>query len=384
MAPSQRTEGASKPSNTRQGARFSLKPDDEKVLITEIINQVEQDIQAPRNHDESVLVGDIEYPDFALLIDEALTDEGVAEELIDLFRRGTLAIRHRDYLVQVLHAIERDWVAEANACHNQVLELQEALVTTKDTAAEWKMKYADAMLRRTTAIQVPEPEPEPSQSRPEVSSRPVRPVQPVRNDTTLQIDTSDNEDEPVAPQKKSKAKVRKPLTDPEMLSDGKNVIYEAWEIKMKDKLEWDHEEYRTEKEKVSFIFSRTTGKASEVLLPYLQPGPLRILTAKAAFETLSACFQDRHRKSKALAAFKKLHLCDGGDYHLFHMKFTILALASGISFDSYKEEFADRLPDGIRVHLLGPEQDDQVDFVEYQKLASQVAIGKALLHRQEI
>ncbi len=36
--PSQHTEGASKPSNRQQGARFSLKPDEQKLFIGEIIN----------------------------------------------------------------------------------------------------------------------------------------------------------------------------------------------------------------------------------------------------------------------------------------------------------------------------------------------------------
>ncbi len=181
------------------------------------------------------------------------------------------------------------------------------------------------------------------------------------------MDTS--EDESVTPHKKSEAKC-KLIKDPEMLSDGKIVTYKAWKIKMKDKLEQDHQEYRTEKEKVSFIFSRITDKASDILLPYIQPGPLRIVTARTAFEILSACFQDRQHKSKARVAFRKLYLHEGGDYHHFHTEFISLALVSGISLDSYKEELVEQLPESIRILFLDLEQDDEVDFDKYQKRIS--------------
>ncbi len=53
----------------------------------------------------------------------------------------------------------------------------------------------------------------------------------------------------------SKVKTRyKFMKNSKMLSDSKIVTYEVWEIKMKDKLKWDYEVYRIEKEKVSFVF----------------------------------------------------------------------------------------------------------------------------------
>ncbi len=394
--PSQRTEGVSKPSNQRQELRFSLEPDGETCQLSKFVNQIVEEGLAPQGTSRPVELWDIVYPDFATLIDEASKDESVAGELNEAFHQGLLAIQHRYETLEVIRIVDREWMDEITMYRNEVLELREALVkanqdtvTANQKAADWKMQYADAVLQRTIAIQAPSPSP--SQFRPEmsdeespeveeVSSRPVRPIRPVREHVIHQVDTSDCE--PVAPQK-PKTKRRKAIADPEIFSDIKTVDYETWEIKMQDKLDYDAEDYRTEKEKIAYIFSRTTGRAAKILLQYIKPGPLQVTTAVAAFEALSACFQDHHRVSKAWAAFKKLRFHEGGDYHIFYTKFTELALVGEVAASSYKRELADRLPDSIRVHLLGPELDDEVDFNEYQKLASKIANGRALLDDQK-
>ncbi len=150
---------------------------------------------------------------------------------------------------------------------------------------------------------------------------------------------------------------------------------------MKNKLKRDHEEYQTGDEKIAFIFSRKTGEASNVLLPYIQSGPFQVVAATAAFKALSAYFQDRHRKSKAHAALKKL-LREGADYHTFYTEFMELALISEVSLDSYKRELADWLARSIRMPLFGPEYDATVDFDKYQVLASQIANGKVLYNEE--
>ncbi len=332
------------------------------VLLETIIVEQHQPYRG-----KPITVAGTGYADIGTLLESATQDALVAESLTCLIHDGNLAMSHRSNLFTFLWSI-RDRIfnlpREAEGIsREQVLELREALVAANEKAAEWQTKYAEAVLQRTIEMQASSPSP--SQSRPEespkvedVSSRPVRPIQKC---ATLPVDTSDCD---ILIPRKQKAKARKPTKDPEMLSDGKIVTYEAWEVQMKNKLKRDHEEYPTEKEKVAFIFSRTTAKASEVL-PRSQ-----IVTAKAAFKVLSAWFQDLHRKSEAQAAFKKLHIHQGGDYYTFHNEFIKLALASGLHLDLYKEEFAKRLPRGIRTYLLALEQDKAFDFDMYQELAS--------------
>ncbi len=390
MAPptNTRKEGASSPSNDNPSSTTKVKRRDtrETLIVGDIdIDELFETItieEHPYDHDGPLVVDGTSYTGFETLLESAVQDTAVADSLTGLIHCGNLAMAHRQNLVNILSSI-RDGLFKLQreterVSKEQVLELREELLASKE---ELLASREEVMVWKAKYLQVRNPEIEsqlPSQPRyeeppqvEEVSSRPVR-----KRPTTL-ADTSDCDK--VAKPKKH----RKPMKNPEMLSDGKIVTFEAWELKMKNKLEHDHEDYGTEEEKIAFIFSCTTGKASDVLLPYIQPGPFRIVTANAAFKALSACFKDCHRKLKARAAFKKLRLREGGDYYTFHTEFVKLALVSRVGLNSYKVEFAERLPRSIRMLLLGPEQDDKVDFDEYQVLASQIANAEALLDEQD-
>ncbi len=281
--PSQRTEGAPEPSNKRQGSRFSLNPNGgEQRLISEFISQLGEEIQAPRNFDGPVKVKDIVYPDFATLIDEASKDGSIAEELADLFHQGLRAVQHRDQTLEVLQAVDRDWVAETTTYRNEVLELKESAVQLKEVAVQlkedlvhWKAKYQDLHLKASTETprqQSPQPQSErPSTDQPKV----IRLIRHFRSGQR-RINPP--------PQKNCK-----PLTN------GKNPLYETWERNMRARFRRDHRYFPTEQDKIDLIFLLTEGKANAVLLPRMEEGWGQIKTAEDCFQALATVFKDRRQ-----------------------------------------------------------------------------------------
>ncbi len=139
---------------------------------------------------------------------------------------------------------------------------------------------------------------------------------------------------------------------------------------MKEKLRRDHHLFPSQRDQIGYIFARTEGKAAEALIPRMKPGQFRVKTADDVFTALETIFEDRHRKSRAKASFRKLTLKEGGDYHTFHMSFMNLALIAEIPVDEYKSEFAYRLPESIACQVVREEEDDEVDFEEFQRQVS--------------
>ncbi len=165
--------------------------------------------------------------------------------------------------------LDEDAFHRAAAQREEILSLREQL-------AELRLQYADVLIGRASQ----------GARSPEGRAEEER-ISPPRTATT--------NGRPAVP----KTSKRKPLADPTPLSDGKTPKYEAWETNMKAKLRKDSEDFPTIRDKLDYIFSRTAGKASDLLLPRLADGVAKVKTVDKMFQVLSDQFKDHFLKDKS-------------------------------------------------------------------------------------
>ncbi|GME37070.1 hypothetical protein G7Y89_g11143 [Neofusicoccum parvum] len=104
---------------------------------------------------------------------------------------------------------------------------------------------------------------------------------------------------------------------------------------MHNKLEVNADHYKTERAKISYIFSRTTGTASDTIRPNVHDGPAAFQTAEEAFTLLTS---------------------NTTPFNSFYAKFIALATESELPRDQWFEEMWTRLSGGLR-HGLAPVKD---------------------------
>ncbi|GME64608.1 hypothetical protein PAAG_01958 [Neofusicoccum parvum] len=63
---------------------------------------------------------------------------------------------------------------------------------------------------------------------------------------------------------------------------------------MHNKLEVNADHYKTERAKISYIFSRTSGTASDTIRPNVHDGPAAFQTVEEAITLLTSVFNDPH------------------------------------------------------------------------------------------
>ncbi len=166
--------------------------------------------------------------------------------------------------------------------------------------------------------------------------------------------------------KTARARLPGVMPDPEIFNNGESLDYDIWSFKMEAKLRRDHLIFPSAREKMDYIFSRTSGQASRVLLPRMKDGKFKAANPEDLFKALNDQFGDQFRKDKARKAFRCLRLNEGDDYLSFFRQFTLLALEAEIDLSRYKAELANKLPMGLASAFADDARDDSVSFDKYQ------------------
>ncbi len=302
---------------------------------------------------------------------------GYAEKILAALIEGTvadqqcrelyaLAAAHQDELTVLL---ERD-----NDNQKQLADQHEELVAlrTKRARDRQRAEVTQDLLTekiRDLRAELDQTAPRNSEApRPTVERRQTSTPHP-RGSQTIPDEESDDfgsDQEPA----KTKFAIRKVFPDPELLSDGKKVDFETWEFKIREKLRRDTGLFPTRKDKLGYLISRTEGRASKSLLMRLKPGPAQIHTVDEAIKALEALFIDRHQRSRARLALSKLRFKEGGDYQAFQAEFLDLLIRAAVPVEEYKIKLARRLPESIAPLVAQWEEDEDIDFEEYQSHVS--------------
>lgn len=149
------------------------------------------------------------------------------------------------------------------------------------------------------------------------------------------------------------------LPDVDVLTDGKaNPTWEEWIQKIHDKLEVNHDYFESERAKIAYICSRTSGKAASVLYARRRRDSKHpYTTAEEVIADLTRNLEDPDQRKNAVRDYSKL-MQGTKTFHDFFSEFTRLA-----SFlDKTEENLLDDLEDKVapRLHNMWSGQNHTV------------------------
>lgn len=147
------------------------------------------------------------------------------------------------------------------------------------------------------------------------------------------------------------------IPDPERLSDGQTEgpSYESWISALKDKLDYDVFA-GGEKEKMAYIFSRTTGKAQDQLQPSYDrslPDEERYQSVDEMLKDLNAAFVDPYKKQNAVHQYHRLQMRPTQHFREFYQEFRMLAATGNIHQDARQIDLFEKLHYDLKM-LVAP------------------------------
>lgn len=166
----------------------------------------------------------------------------------------------------------------------------------------------------------------------------------------LRINSLEEENRPGnRPRRSTPFEDRRPIRipDPERLNDGQTEgpTYESWISALKDKL--DHDVFAGgEKEKMAYLFNRTTGKAQAQLEPLYDrslPEKERYQTVEAMVADLTAAFVDPFKKRNAVHQYHRLQMRPTQNFREFYQEFRKLAALGSIHQDARQIDLFEKL-----------------------------------------
>lgn len=163
------------------------------------------------------------------------------------------------------------------------------------------------------------------------------------------------------------------LPDPDPLTDGESPRFEDWLSRMKNKLAGNEDHYPTEVMKITYVESRTGGKAAKHLASRMRDGAVnKFRTADEIFKHLEWIFMDPDRQINARRKFRNLQMKPIDPYHEFLAEFLYLAGEAAIHEFEYKEELYEKLTFKLK-EMMALQLDDCATFEEFSTHCSQAA-----------
>jgi hypothetical protein len=110
--------------------------------------------------------------------------------------------------------------------------------------------------------------------------------------------------------------------DPGQLDDGTSPTYNAWCILLEGKLDANADWWPTQRSRIDYVFSQTTGKAQEHLEPrMIRTSPNRWKSVEEILDHLDIVFRDYFQKEKAADQYVRLIQQPSEDFNDFHSEF---------------------------------------------------------------
>jgi hypothetical protein len=146
-------------------------------------------------------------------------------------------------------------------------------------------------------------------------------------------------------------------TEPSELDDGNSPTYPAWKILLRGKLRNNADWFRSEQERMDYVFGRTKGEAQRHLQPRMEEGaPDPWEDVNEMLEHLDSCFQNYYEADEAENEFYILTMRSGEDFNTFHTEFSRLGAVGRIPKASWRGHLWRKLNKEFRSRLLATSQ----------------------------
>ena len=160
--------------------------------------------------------------------------------------------------------------------------------------------------------------------------------------------------------------------DPPLFEDGTPAEYDRWRCSIVDKLEINDDWFPYEKARCAYIRGRLSGRASDLVIPWIrqQEGIGLTVTVASLMGALDDIFVDRNAALKARSEAKKQKALVGRPrFTKYVAEFMRLANIGGLLLPSWKEELHEKITGTLRVHLACKRTDPTCTFNEYVQSA---------------
>jgi hypothetical protein len=144
--------------------------------------------------------------------------------------------------------------------------------------------------------------------------------------------------------------------DPGQLDDGTSPTYNAWCILLEGKLEANADWWPTERARINYVFSQTTGKAQEHLEPRMsRKSPDRWSSVEEILDHLDVVFRNYFQKEQASDQYAQMTQQPSEDFNDFHSEFARLASLGEIPPSIWRADLYRKLNRTFQDRLLATE-----------------------------
>jgi hypothetical protein len=146
------------------------------------------------------------------------------------------------------------------------------------------------------------------------------------------------------------------MDDPEKLDDGISPTYASWCILLEGKLEANADWWTTERGRINYVFSRTTGKAQGHLEPRMsRTSPNRWTSVEEILDHLDIIFRNHFEKEEAADQYARLSQQASEDFNDFHSEFARLASLGEIPLSVWRSDLYRKLNRTFQDRLMSTE-----------------------------
>lgn len=158
-------------------------------------------------------------------------------------------------------------------------------------------------------------------------------------------------------------KARTRAQDPGVF-DGTKGTFEAWIIKIADKLDEDLETFRTERSRMALLFAKTTGAANDMLQDRYQSAEEPFSGVAEMVQTLATTYVDHNQAADARARLAKIKYepTSPQDITEFISEINNLATKAKIAFSERKSLLYEHVPARMDTHLFRDSKDPTISY----------------------
>ncbi|KAK1144166.1 hypothetical protein N8T08_005830 [Aspergillus melleus] len=163
------------------------------------------------------------------------------------------------------------------------------------------------------------------------------------------------------------------LPDPPCLSDGKEPRFDDWIVLINAKLRANQDHYTTPDLRMTYVQSRTEGKALQHLVSRQQTRGNGYRDENEMLEHLRSIYYDPNRAIIAKNKFRNLRMKKDDKFHEFLSEFIYVASEAGIHDEDMKDELYQKLPRKLQEMTVAKRNKDTYSFSRFSEYCSIMA-----------
>jgi hypothetical protein len=138
--------------------------------------------------------------------------------------------------------------------------------------------------------------------------------------------------------------------DPTPLKDNTDPKFEHWKLEMEGKFKRNADHFKTEDDKMIYVYGRTEGEAREHLTPRYTDGGFE--TARAMIDYLATVYVNRYKVQNARHEYRRLVMKATQPFPEFYTKFSQLAGVARIPEEDLRPDLYDKLSFDLQKLIL--------------------------------